>query len=36
VANAVYNALGIRFLKPPLVPEKVARAVWEKEHAAAE
>jgi len=34
VANAVYNALGIRFLKPPLTPEKVARAVWEKEHAA--
>jgi len=29
VANAVYNATGIRFLSPPLTPEKVARAIWE-------
>lgn len=27
VANAVYNAIGIRFLAPPMVPEKVARAL---------
>jgi xanthine dehydrogenase molybdenum-binding subunit len=30
VANAVYNAIGIRFLAPPLTPEKVARAIWKK------
>ena len=29
VANAVYNAIGIRFLAPPMVPEKVARALYE-------
>jgi xanthine dehydrogenase molybdenum-binding subunit len=29
VANAVFNATGIRFLDPPLSPEKVARAIWE-------
>ena len=34
VANAVYNATGIRFLNPPLTPEKVARAIWEKQQAA--
>lgn len=34
VANAVYNAIGIRFLNPPLTPEKVARAIWEKQQAA--
>ena len=27
IANAVYNATGIRFLNPPMVPEKVARAL---------
>jgi xanthine dehydrogenase molybdenum-binding subunit len=30
VANAVFNATGIRFLKTPLTPERVARAIWEK------
>jgi xanthine dehydrogenase molybdenum-binding subunit len=30
IANAAYNALGIRFPNPPLTPEKVARAIWEK------
>jgi xanthine dehydrogenase molybdenum-binding subunit len=34
VANAVYNATGIRFLSTPLTPEKVARAIWEKQQAA--
>lgn len=29
VANAVYNAIGIRFFNPPMVPEKVARALHE-------
>ena len=33
VANAVYNAIGIRFLNPPLNPEKVARAIWERDNA---
>jgi xanthine dehydrogenase molybdenum-binding subunit len=33
VANAVYNATGIRFFDPPLTPEKVARAIWEKNNA---
>ena len=27
IANAVYNAIGIRFFEPPLTPEKVARAI---------
>jgi xanthine dehydrogenase molybdenum-binding subunit len=30
VANALYNATGIRFLTLPMTPEKVARAIWEK------
>lgn len=30
IANAVFNATGIRFLKTPLTPEKIARAIWEK------
>ncbi|HXK54499.1 MAG TPA: molybdopterin-dependent oxidoreductase, partial [Hyphomicrobiales bacterium] len=30
VANAVHNAIGIRFHNPPMTPEKVARAIWEK------
>ncbi len=34
VANAVHNATGIRFFAPPLTPEKVARAIWEKRQAA--
>jgi len=29
VANAVYNATGVRFRDPPLTPEKVARAIYE-------
>jgi len=32
VANAVYNATGVRFFNPPLTPEKVARAIWERDH----
>jgi xanthine dehydrogenase molybdenum-binding subunit len=28
VANAVYNAIGVRFFNPPMVPEKVARALY--------
>ncbi len=34
IANAVYNACGIRILNPPLNPEKVARAICEKQKAA--
>ncbi len=30
VANAVYNAIGIRFMDPPMTPEKVARAIWQR------
>ncbi len=30
IANAVYNATGIRFFDPPLNPEKVARAIYER------
>lgn len=30
VANAVYNATGVRFFDPPLTPEKVARALAER------
>ncbi|MDP6341905.1 MAG: xanthine dehydrogenase family protein molybdopterin-binding subunit [Alphaproteobacteria bacterium] len=30
VANAVYNAIGIRFFNPPLTPEKVARAIHDR------
>ncbi len=33
IANAVYNAIGIRFNNPPLTPEKVARAIVEKQSA---
>ena len=32
IANAVYNAIGIRFFAPPLTPEKVARALHEAGH----
>jgi xanthine dehydrogenase molybdenum-binding subunit len=35
VANAIYNATGIRFFELPLTPEKVARAIWEKKQATA-
>ncbi len=31
IANAVYNATGIRFFNPPLTPEKVARAIWDRQ-----
>ena len=27
IANAVYNAIGVRFDNPPITPEKVARAL---------
>ncbi len=33
IANAVYNATGIRFFNPPLTPEKVARAIWDRKQA---
>jgi xanthine dehydrogenase molybdenum-binding subunit len=29
VANALYNATGIRIFEPPMSPEKVARAIQE-------
>lgn len=32
VANALYNAIGIRFMNPPLTPEKIARAIWERDN----
>ena len=32
IANAVYNAIGIRFLDPPMTPEKVARAIWQRDY----
>jgi xanthine dehydrogenase molybdenum-binding subunit len=33
VANALYNATGVRIYNPPLSPEKVARAIHEKRQA---
>ena len=36
IANAVYNATGIRFLKLPITPEKVSRAIWQKQQTASE
>ena len=30
VGNAVYNATGARIDSPPLTPERVARALWER------
>jgi len=35
IANAVYNATGVRFLSTPLTPEKVARAIAEKQQVVA-
>ena len=32
VANAVYNAIGIRFFDPPMSPEKVARALYQQQN----
>ena len=29
IANAVYNAIGVRFNNPPITPEKVVRAIME-------
>ena len=29
VANALYNATGVRIFDPPMSPETVARAIWE-------
>jgi CO/xanthine dehydrogenase Mo-binding subunit len=31
VANAIYNAIGIRFYELPIIPEKVLKALKEKE-----
>ncbi|MHA1569425.1 MAG: xanthine dehydrogenase family protein molybdopterin-binding subunit, partial [Alphaproteobacteria bacterium] len=31
IANAVHNAIGLRFDAPPLTPEKVARALFERD-----
>jgi xanthine dehydrogenase molybdenum-binding subunit len=31
IANAVYNAIGIRFYELPITPEKVLKALEEKE-----
>jgi xanthine dehydrogenase molybdenum-binding subunit len=30
IANAVYNAIGVRFNNPPLTPEKIVRALLDK------
>ncbi len=35
IANALYNATGVRIFDPPMSPEKVARAIHEKRAAAA-
>ncbi|MEK7466422.1 MAG: xanthine dehydrogenase family protein molybdopterin-binding subunit [Planctomycetota bacterium] len=32
VANAVYDAIGVRVDESPVTPEKIAKAVWEKDH----
>jgi 4-hydroxybenzoyl-CoA reductase subunit alpha len=32
VANAVYDAVGVRVDESPVTPEKIAKALWEKEH----
>jgi xanthine dehydrogenase molybdenum-binding subunit len=31
IANALFNATGVRIFNPPLSPEKVARAIYEKQ-----
>jgi len=31
IANALYNATGVRIFDPPMTPEKVARAIFEKD-----
>lgn len=36
IANAVYNATGIRFLNLPITPEKVSRAIWQRQQTAGE
>jgi CO/xanthine dehydrogenase Mo-binding subunit len=33
LGNALYNATGVRIDHPPLNPEKVARAIWDRDHA---
>jgi len=32
VANAVFDAVGVRVDESPVTPEKIAKALWEKEH----
>jgi len=32
IGNALYNATGVRIDHPPLNPEKVARAIWERKN----
>ncbi len=32
VANAVYDAIGVRVDESPVTPEKIAKALWDKEH----
>lgn len=34
IANALYNATGVRIFNPPMSPEKVARAIYEQRQAA--
>ena len=33
IANAVYNAIGVRFTRMPIMPEDVLRALKEKKEA---
>jgi xanthine dehydrogenase molybdenum-binding subunit len=35
IANALYNATGVRIFNPPMSPETVARAIHEKRAGAA-
>ena len=35
IANALYNATGVRIFEPPMSPEKVARAIHERRAQAA-
>ncbi len=32
VANAVYDAIGVRVDESPVTPEKIAKALWDKDH----